>query len=286
MVSPTKFWTVPPVVLRVSRLHDGAVQANERGLVRRVEGGGVRECRNELLGPPGVRSLTLQREGRARFLRVQVVHRPRQHGRAAGLREGASLVAETRVHRGLQLRGQPHGRAECRPAEQVVRDPMAPGIAAFGDHVPEGIKHAHVVSGTRVFQIQRPAGEDLVEEPCPPAEGARGLRSHPVLDHGGFDFPEGRDQDTQIECLVAERETQVGDDRVVRCVSHRIELDRTRTVRFRAPCPRDDVALDGGTWYRQAEVAEEPGLADGAASCVRHGVRRGESMRKVVNLLD
>ena len=154
--------------------------------------------------------------------------------------------------------------------------------------MPVLTKGTDVVSCLCVFQIQGLAGEGLVEKPGPPAEGARRLRTHPGLDCPRVDHAEGRDQNAEIEGLMAQRKAEVRDDRVLRRVPHRVEFRGSMAVRFGPPGTRDCIALNGWSRNRQIEVAEEPRLANRSAGFVAHGsavARRLQRWRNHYNML-
>lgn len=158
---------------------------------------------------------------------------------------------------------------------------MAAAVGTPGDHVPTRVEGPRVVSCTGVCQIQRPSDEGLIEEPCPAAENACWLPAHPTLEHRRLHLAEGCNQDTKIESLVAECETQMGDDCVFRGVPRRIQLDDPLSIHLRAPGARNDVALDGRPRNRQFELAKQPRLADGAAGVTRHGSCGGKAVTEV-----
>ena len=269
-----------PVVRGVAGIDDGCVQAQEVRLVGGVERGCRLQRRGEPLSAPSARGLTLQRERRARLLGEEVFHGSGEDRWVVALHEVAGLLVQPRLHRLPQPRGESHGGTELRPPKEIVGDPVTPGIAAGGDRMPVVIEGTDVVARLRVFQVQGSAGEGLVEEPRPPAEGARRLRPYPGFDGPRVDLAEGSDQDTEVESLMAQREAEVRHDRVLRRVPQRVDFRSPAAIRLGPPGARDDVAPNGWPRNRQIEVAEEPGLADRSTGFVAHGSAVARRLRR------
>ena len=196
-----------PVGRRIAAIDDIALQANRGGLVGRVEIRRRPQRGYEPLGARGGRGLVLDGERGARLLRVEIADGPGENGGIVVFDERARLLVHAQAHRRRQPRRAPDRRTQAGAAEQVVGDAVAPRVAVLGDDVPVRIQGLDVVAGARILEVQRPAGDHLVGEPRPPAEGARGFRPDPGHDLGGCDRLEGGGQHAEIEGLVAQRES-------------------------------------------------------------------------------
>ena len=122
---------------------------------------------------------------------------------------------------------------------------MPPGIAAFGDDEFLWIECLDVIAATNVFEIKDKSCKRFIEEPGTAAVRARGLAPDPIFQRCGIDGFEGGGQHSEIEWLVTKHEAQVRHDRIARGVLPGIAFNHARTVYFRPPCSRDQIALHG-----------------------------------------
>jgi hypothetical protein len=92
------------------------------------------------------------------------------------------------------------------------------------------VERLDIITGARIREVEHAAGEQLEEKPGPPAKAPGWFPPQPVLQSGGIDrFHRGGDH-AEIERLMSQRKAQMCDDRTVRCVLSRIELDGVRAV--------------------------------------------------------
>ena len=157
---------------------------------------------------------------------------------------------------------------------------MAPRVSALSDEVPGRVERLDIIAGARVRDVEHAAGEQLEKEPGPPAKAPSRFPPQPVLERGGIDRFHRSGDHADIERLMPQRKAQMRDDRAVRRVLSRIELDGVRPVDFRPPCAGDDIALAAGRWHRKVQLTAEPGLAD-RLRVFNNGVGHPESLMAV-----
>jgi hypothetical protein len=154
---------------------------------------------------------------------------------------------------------------------------VATGVSAFGDEMPGRVERLDIVTGARIRYVEHATSEQLKKEPGTPAKSPGRFPPQPILQGGSIDRFHRSGDHAEVERLMPQRKTQMRDDRAVRRVLSRIELDGVRPVDFSPPCAGDDITLAAGRWHRKVQITAEPSLAN-RLRVLNDGVRHPESL--------
>ena len=271
--------------LGVPRVDDAVLQGGQRRLIEApgIAAAGAGERGGEPLEPARRRALRLDGERRLRLLQVQVRCRPPQQGRRERRGDPAApLVEPVPLERGERFRAADDG-AERPRAGEVVVDPVPGRAGGGGGVVRAGVECVDVPAGGRVGQVERPAGQQLVEEPRPPGVAAGRPGTHHRRDVVRLHGPEERGEDAEVDAVVLEGEGQVAGERRAGVVPRRVEVaddaPAEAALGRRPPRPAGgDLRLVPRRADAQAVLAGEPQVAGRLARRVaalrnRHAAR-------------